>query len=84
MLVNVFIIFILVRLVDSFNKEYRKPIPSRDLKFKSLFEKYKQLQYLENPTNSEVNKLKLIKNSSFLEFESQLVPNYFKDLDVDF
>ena len=85
MLVNVLIIsFIFLRLVDSFNKEYFKPNPYRDIKIKSLFEKYKQLQYLESPSNSEVNKLKLIKNSSFLEFESQLVPNYFKDLEVDF
>ncbi len=84
MLVHVLIIFILLRAVSSLNKEYWKPNPSRDIKFKGLFEKYKQLQYLENPTISEVNKLMLIKNSSFLELESKLVPNYFKDLEVDF
>jgi len=73
--------FSLILFSSSLKKEGLLPNYAGSAKFKTMFEQYKQLRYLQDPFNSDINKLILIQNSSFLNLDSKLKPNYLKGLD---
>ena len=53
-----------------------------DFNIIDIYEKYKQLKYMESIDVSIVDKLRLIEKSSFINSTYQYTPNLFKDISI--